>query len=368
MATTKREQIQKRIRELLEYIQTTDEANIPRLKAFTDFATAHDLKCETIRNLYYGAVKQYKLKDVFKIEKCKHFGAVELKGVMQKLVDEINRTQSVRKACYNVSNGDAKLMLRLQNKYRSILKNNPQYLLEMGLKIDKKNINNIQNNRNNKSKINEEKTSQNINNFLKSNNAQFAKYDSITDKKSGYNIENEGECYQNLQLTHINNENVNNNKLINENNKSNIQLINKNLCGNVHDNKTDDAKILRMPKCQPLTDADINNLFMGLVKMVKRNALENAPQMLRNECELANRNLKDAITKLGVSTRKLEIIKCENLELKQKLDESQKMLEVARNEFIELVNKIDKTGHIEELKQFLKTHTLIENAKQMSDK
>ena len=115
----------------------------------------------------------------------------------------------------------------------------------------------------------------------------------------------------------------------------------------------EDAKILRMPNNNILSDNDINNLFMGLVRMVKRNAIENAPSVLKNECELANVSLKEALVKLGVSTRKLEVIKCENYELKQKLIESEKMLISARSEVAELLNKIDSAGKIEELKNFL---------------
>ena len=356
--TIKHNQMQKRIRQLFEYIKETDEAHIPRLRAFDDFATKHNLKCETVRNLYYSSVKQYKLEDVFNIEKCKHFKENELRSTMRELVSEINRTKSVRQACYNVSNGDAKIMLRLQNKYRSILKNNLDYLLKLGLNYEKKSEQNNRKINSQQKQINIQKTLENTNNFIKQNTQSIVKNGNIVVKNGNINAKNDSLDTKNERCSNLQ---KNERKIAIQQNMSkittpkNIKLSREGTLCEITRNEPD-AKILRMPKSQTLTDADINNLFMGLVKMVKRSAIENAPKALRDECLLANANLKETLAQLGANTRKLEIIKCENQALKQKLDESQKLLEMTRSEFVELVNKIDKTGHIGELKDFLKTY------------
>lgn len=292
--------INKKNLELLEYIKKTDKMGLPRLQAFANFANSHNLKCETARNLYYHLVRENKLQKDFKIEHCSHFTQDELNNVMRQIVQELNQSKSVRAACYKVSKGDAKKMLRLQNKFRSLLKSNRQYLIDLGLKFEPKEINKMFANRDIdksqlllKNDVIPQKNTSNANN-----------YDSIDDKN--YNVDN--------------------------------------------------SKVLRMPNNNILTDADINNLFMGLVRMVKRNAIENAPIVLKNECNLANASLKDALVKLGASTRKLEIIKCENYELKKRLEDSEKMLQNARCEVVELINRIDNAGKIEDLKNFLQEY------------
>ena len=286
--------------ELLNFIKQMDAMGYPRLQSFNVFAKKYNLKCETIRNLYYRLVKDKHLQNEHKIERSKPFTKQELKNCMSKIINELQQNKSLRRACYIVSNGDAKLMLRLQNKFRSLQKSNSKYLEKLGYVnsvelMEKKLVNkNID-----KSRLLLEKTS-----ILNKNST-------IPTKNDNYTIKNDKNTFQ------------------------------------------DDAKILRMPNSNILSDNDINNLFMGLVRMVKRNAIENAPSALKNECELANASLKEALVKLGVSTRKLEVIKCENFELKQKLIESEKMLISARSEVAELLNKIDSAGKIEELKNFL---------------
>ncbi len=354
----KHDQMQKRVRQLFEHIKQTDEAHTPRLRAFKDFATQHNLKCETVRNLYYSAVKQYKLQDAFNIEKCKHFKESELKATMRELVSEINRTKSVRQACYNLSCGDAKLMLRLQNKYRSMMKSNPEYLLKLGLNYDNKSPQKGKNNTSQANKINFEKTLENAVGFINQNNKILAKNGSILAKNNKKATKNSNITAKNKRCSNFQENGKNDIKSQNLSQIIAPKNVNLNREGTLCEiaRNEPDAKILRMPKSQTLTDADINNLFMGLVKMVKRSAIENAPKALRDECSLANANLKETLARLGANTRKLEIIKCENQALKQKLDESQRLLEVTRSEFVELLNKIDKTGHIEELKDFLKSY------------
>ena len=365
--SAKYEQMQKRLRELFEYIQSTDESNIPRLRAFSNFATKHKLKCETVRNLYYSAVKQYKLQDAFNIEKCKHFKECELKLVMSRLVNEINRTKSVRQACYNLSNGDAKQMLRLQNKYRSIMKNNPEFLYNLGLKCDNKTAQNCKKIANESDKFNAQKTLENTQKFINENATKCSGICGIPAKNDNNSAK-------------FSNKPAKNSKLIKNNILPLNDLPNGNICAPQNASlksegtlckiqpKESDAKILRMPKSQALTDDDISNLFMGLVKMVKRSAIENAPKSLRDECFLANENLKQTLARLGANTKKLEIIKCENQLLKQKLDESQKLLEKSRSEFVELINKIDQTGHIEELKFFLKSYKLCDTKTKLNER
>ncbi len=293
--------------DLLNFIKKTDSEGISRLQAFDKFAKKNKLKKETIRNLYYNLVKNKNLQKEHKIEHSIPFSSNELKTSMSSIIKELNMNKSLRYACFKVSNGDAKVMLRLQNKFRSLLKNDINYLINLGYKVDNKTSKISQFNKNNKM-------------------CQCNKNDSLLSK--------------------------NDNNLANLDNYTTKNIIN----GYKEDKKNNtagDAKILRMPNTNVLTDNDINNLFMGLVKMVKRNAIEMAPLTLRNQCELANASLREALVKLGVSSRKLEVIKCENFELKQKLKESEKLLKDARIEVAEIINKINSVGKLEDLKKFM---------------
>ncbi len=310
--------------ELLDYIKQTDKLGVPRLQAFANFAQKHHLKRETVRNLYYHLVRENNLCKEFNIEHSKHFTKGELRVVMQQIVNEINKGSSVRSACLKASLGDAKTMLRLQNKYRSLCKSNMQYLLDLGLNADavaKRKLSNVN------ASFNKNELTKIVNKYKNNKidkSSLLLKNDSIQCKNAGILYNNGGKA--------------------------------ENFGGIANKNSADNSKVLRMPNSNILTDADINNLFMGLVRMVKRNAIENAPLELKNECESINASLKDALVKLGASTRKLEIIKCENYELRKRLEDSERLLKNARCEVVELLNRIDSAGKIEELKLFLQDY------------
>jgi hypothetical protein len=65
------------------------------------------------------------------VEKIKEFTSEETDAVLRSILKEKSKGLSVRRAIFNLSGGDDKLMLRLQNKYRNTLKKQPQMLAEM---------------------------------------------------------------------------------------------------------------------------------------------------------------------------------------------------------------------------------------------
>ncbi len=50
---------------------------------------------------------------------------------MKSILQEKSKGLSVRRAIFNLSKGDDKLMLRLQNKYRNMLKKQPERIAEL---------------------------------------------------------------------------------------------------------------------------------------------------------------------------------------------------------------------------------------------
>ena len=54
------------------------------------------------------------------------FTEEEIDELLKKVLTEKSKGLSVRRAIMNVCNGDEKLMLRIQNKYRNLLKKQPE--------------------------------------------------------------------------------------------------------------------------------------------------------------------------------------------------------------------------------------------------
>ena len=69
------------------------------------------------------------------VEKIKEFSPEETDAVLRSILKEKSKGLSVRRAIFNLSGGDDKLMLRLQNKYRNTLKKQPEKLAEVAKEL-----------------------------------------------------------------------------------------------------------------------------------------------------------------------------------------------------------------------------------------
>ena len=88
----------------------------------------------SVRNYYYTLMKNekgderiVKLLDgsELSVEKIKEFTEEETDETIRNILAEKSKGLSVRRAIFNLAQGDDKLMLRLQNKYRNTLKKEP---------------------------------------------------------------------------------------------------------------------------------------------------------------------------------------------------------------------------------------------------
>ncbi|MBQ7924191.1 MAG: hypothetical protein IJ329_02675 [Clostridia bacterium] len=106
----------------------------------------------SVRNYYYALMKNEKKDERIvklldgshlSVEKIREFTEEETDATLKSILAEKSKGLSVRRAIYNLANGDDKLMLRLQNKYRNILKKDPNRIaaiaLEMGLQEEAEN-------------------------------------------------------------------------------------------------------------------------------------------------------------------------------------------------------------------------------------
>ena len=125
---------------LVEYIKDGKRKGKTLTYLFAAYGLEHGRAKGSVRNYYYALMKNdkrderiVKLLDgsELSVEKIKEFSPEETDAVLRSILKEKSKGLSVRRAIFNLSGGDDKLMLRLQNKYRNTLKKQPEKLAEM---------------------------------------------------------------------------------------------------------------------------------------------------------------------------------------------------------------------------------------------
>ncbi len=120
---------------LIEYIYTGKNAGKTLSYLFETYGKEHSRAKGSVRNYYYAFLKkQGEDSRVRRILEGKNLAAGEIKPFTEEETDEMLRTilaerkkgYSVRRAIMNVCGGDEKAMLRMQNKYRNLLKKQPE--------------------------------------------------------------------------------------------------------------------------------------------------------------------------------------------------------------------------------------------------
>ena len=104
-----------------------------------------------MRNYYYALMKNRKKDErvvklldgkQLSVEQIREFTEEETDSVLRSILKEKSKGVSVRRAICNLAKGDDKLMLRLQNKYRNILKKQPERIeaiaAELGIRPTEK--------------------------------------------------------------------------------------------------------------------------------------------------------------------------------------------------------------------------------------
>ena len=97
--------------------QKASRGNV-RTRAFAEVARATGRRANSVRNFYYKNLAREKAKFVA-------FTAGEVKGILREIVLGTSRGESVRSICMRLGGGDRTKMLRIQNKYRAIVKSDP---------------------------------------------------------------------------------------------------------------------------------------------------------------------------------------------------------------------------------------------------
>lgn len=103
-------------------------------RIFEEYATRSGRAKGSVRNYYYALLKSTDDENVKKIlegtqlkaEDVRPFTDEETDKILRAILNQKSKGISVRRAVLNLANGDDKLMLRYQNKYRNVMAKQPE--------------------------------------------------------------------------------------------------------------------------------------------------------------------------------------------------------------------------------------------------
>ena len=271
------------IKNLFSLVEKYKKENKPIIDAFYKHATKNNRQPLSVRNFYYSKVDeimhsqklQKQLEINIKLHEKNNFAKFDDRQT-QKLLEHIkNRTnqgQSVRKACMELANGDAKELLRFQNKYRELVKKQNNNKLE----FSQKNVKNTQ-----KNTKNAEKTE-------------------FFNKKMNFK------------------ENLNNSS--NQNHNENVISF------------PVEQKLIP----QHLSEAEIQSLFVGLAKLVKKSALAEMEEKINQEREKLSVVVRKSTVEIGQKAEKIDELLSENKKLSKQIVMLKQKLEEMRSSFVKV--------------------------------
>ena len=120
---------------LVEYIRKGKKSGKTLTALFAAYGAEHGRARGSVRNYYYALMRSagsdervMKLLDgkELSVEKIREFTEEETDEALKSILAEKSKGISVRRAIMNVTGADAKLGLRWQNKYRNVLKKQPE--------------------------------------------------------------------------------------------------------------------------------------------------------------------------------------------------------------------------------------------------
>ena len=129
---------------LVEFIKEGKRKGKTLTYLFETYGLKHGRAKGSVRNYYYALMKNergderiVRLLDgsELAVEKIREFTEEEANDAIRSILAEKSKGMSVRRAIFNLSGGDDKLMLRLQNKYRNTLKKQPEKIAEIAAEL-----------------------------------------------------------------------------------------------------------------------------------------------------------------------------------------------------------------------------------------
>ena len=129
---------------LVEYIKEGKSRGKTLTYLFESYGMQRGRAKGSVRNYYYALMKNEKQDERIvklldgsrlSVEKIREFTEEETDLALRSILAEKSKGLSVRRAIFNLSGGDDKLMLRLQNKYRNVLKKDPRRIARIATEM-----------------------------------------------------------------------------------------------------------------------------------------------------------------------------------------------------------------------------------------
>lgn len=129
---------------LVEFIKAGKQKGKTLTYLFATYGLENGRAKGSVRNYYYALMKNEKKDErivklldgsELSVEKIREFTKEETDEALRSILAEKSKGLSVRRAIFNLSGGDDKLMLRLQNKYRNTLKKQPERIAEIAREL-----------------------------------------------------------------------------------------------------------------------------------------------------------------------------------------------------------------------------------------
>lgn len=132
---------------LIDFVKQCKSNGKSLLYAFNEFAVFTNRAMGSVRNHYYKTVKKCKGSELLKQKLgvsdslfpafIEEFNLAQEKALLTSVLTSITQGKSVRSAITKISNGNEKLALRNQNKYRNLLKTKPALVNEVIKNVEK---------------------------------------------------------------------------------------------------------------------------------------------------------------------------------------------------------------------------------------
>lgn len=135
-----------RIKDFGEYLKRTENTK-SLTKIFSDYSATSGMSKGTVRNMYYALARACKkdrdLKKTYwgekeiKVNKSEFFSPEKERELVKKVMFGKMNGKSIRKSVYELADGNEKLALRYQNKFRNVAKEKPSLIDEVSEEIEK---------------------------------------------------------------------------------------------------------------------------------------------------------------------------------------------------------------------------------------
>ena len=122
-----------------EVLEASDNG-MPLRQVFERMGQALGRKPNSVRNYYYMQLRGRGGDDLRRAQPFETFSDDEVHSLLRQVLQARGKGQSVRSCVMDMSHGDKTLMLRYQNKYRSVMRKKPALVTEICRELEKEGL------------------------------------------------------------------------------------------------------------------------------------------------------------------------------------------------------------------------------------